>query len=78
MTLPPVMTLPETLTGESAVLRLTFDGPLAVLTLDSPPMNLFDKAMWAAWADAVAWLTAHPRVPCSCGRRAASSVPVSM
>ncbi|WP_369389827.1 enoyl-CoA hydratase/isomerase family protein [Streptomyces sp. CG1] len=54
------MTLPSSLTGESAVLRLTFDGPLAVLTLHNPPMNLFDEAMWAAWADAVAWLTAHP------------------
>ncbi|MDG9719680.1 enoyl-CoA hydratase/isomerase family protein [Streptomyces sp. DH24] len=54
------MTLPPVLTGESAALRLTFDGPLAVLTLHNPPMNLFDKAMWDAWADAVAWLTAHP------------------
>ncbi|MFG2475806.1 enoyl-CoA hydratase/isomerase family protein [Streptomyces fagopyri] len=54
------MTLPSTLRGEGAVLRLTCDGPLTVLTLHSPPMNLFDKAMWAAWADAVAWLTAHP------------------
>ncbi|MEV6960707.1 enoyl-CoA hydratase/isomerase family protein [Streptomyces sp. NPDC051207] len=54
------MTLPSSLTGENAVLRLTFDGPLAVLTMHSPPMNLFDEAMWGAWADAVAWLTAHP------------------
>ncbi|MGW2489098.1 enoyl-CoA hydratase/isomerase family protein [Streptomyces sp. NPDC001606] len=54
------MTLPASLTGEQAVLRLEADGPLAVLTLHSPPMNLFDRAMWDAWADALAWLTAHP------------------
>ncbi|MDF3299078.1 enoyl-CoA hydratase/isomerase family protein [Streptomyces tropicalis] len=54
------MTLPSSLTGESAVLRLAFDGPLAVLTLHSPPMNLFDEAMWDAWADAVTWLASHP------------------
>ncbi|MFE3430468.1 enoyl-CoA hydratase/isomerase family protein [Streptomyces sp. NPDC059171] len=51
---------PPSLTGDSAVLRLSADGPLAVLTLDSPPTNLFDEAMWAAWADALDWLTAHP------------------
>lgn len=54
------MTLPSSLTDENAILRLTFDGPLAVLTVNSPPMNLFDEAMWTAWADAVAWLTVHP------------------
>lgn len=53
------MTLPSSLTGEKSVLRLTFDGPLAVLTMDSAPMNLFDEAMWGAWTDAVGWLTAH-------------------
>ncbi|WP_219807478.1 enoyl-CoA hydratase/isomerase family protein [Streptomyces sp. SM14] len=41
-------------------LRLTRDGPLAVLTMDSPPVNVFDLPMWAAWADAVDWLTEHP------------------
>lgn len=33
--------------------RLEFDGPLAVITLDSPPLNLFDKAMGDALRDAV-------------------------
>ena len=54
------MTLPPSLTGEKPVLRLAFDGPLAILTMDSPPMNLFDEAMWAAWTDAVEWLTTNP------------------
>ncbi|MFD8418890.1 enoyl-CoA hydratase/isomerase family protein [Streptomyces sp. NPDC059466] len=54
------MTPPSSLTGEKSVLRLAHDGPLAVLTMDSPPMNLFDETMWGAWADAVEWLTAHP------------------
>ncbi|WP_055553080.1 enoyl-CoA hydratase/isomerase family protein [Streptomyces kanamyceticus] len=58
MTVPP--SVPSSLTGEKSVLRLTFDGPLAVLSMDSAPMNLFDEAMWGAWADAVEWLTAHP------------------
>ena len=31
--------------------RLEFDGPLAVITLDSPPLNLFDRAMGDALAD---------------------------
>lgn len=64
MTTPPSSltgeTPPTSLTGEKSVLRLTFDGPLAVLTMDSAPTNLFDEAMWGAWADAVEWLTAHP------------------
>jgi enoyl-CoA hydratase/carnithine racemase len=34
--------------------RLEFDGPLAVLSLDSPPLNLFDRAMGDAFADAIA------------------------
>ncbi|MFJ8585144.1 enoyl-CoA hydratase/isomerase family protein [Streptomyces sp. NPDC093595] len=54
------MTLPSSLTGDAAVLRLDTEGPLAVLTMDSPPMNLFDEGMWAAWADAVDHLAAHP------------------
>lgn len=53
------MTLPSSLTGGSAVLRLALDGPLAVLTMQSPPMNLFDEAMWAAWVEAVAWLAVN-------------------
>ncbi|WNF29663.1 enoyl-CoA hydratase/isomerase family protein [Streptomyces sp. C11-1] len=41
-------------------LRLTYDGPLAVLTMDSPPANTFDAAMWRGWAQAMRWLTEHP------------------
>lgn len=36
-----------------APVRLDFDGPLAVITFDSPPLNLFDAAMVAALGDAV-------------------------
>jgi enoyl-CoA hydratase/carnithine racemase len=32
---------------------LDFDGPLAVITLDAPPLNLFDAAMMAGLSDAV-------------------------
>jgi enoyl-CoA hydratase/carnithine racemase len=34
-------------------LRLEFDGPLAVITIDSPPLNLFDAAMMLALGEAV-------------------------
>jgi enoyl-CoA hydratase/carnithine racemase len=34
-------------------LRLEHDGPLAIITFDSPPLNLFDAAMMAALDDAV-------------------------
>ncbi|GIF96669.1 enoyl-CoA hydratase/isomerase family protein [Catellatospora citrea] len=44
----------------SSPLRLTHDGPLAVLTMDSPPLNLFDLAMWDAWEAEVARLSADP------------------
>ncbi|WP_392971410.1 enoyl-CoA hydratase/isomerase family protein [Streptomyces sp. LN245] len=46
--------------GEGSPLRLTTDGPLAVLTMDSPPKNLFDAPMWEAWKDALKWLGDHP------------------
>jgi enoyl-CoA hydratase len=43
-------------------LRLERDGPLAVLTFDSPPLNLFDAAMIDALRGAVGELDAdHPR-----------------
>ena len=46
----------------SAPLRLERDGPLAVLTFDSPPLNLFDAAMIEALRGAVAELDAdNPR-----------------
>lgn len=38
--------------------RLDYDGPLAVITLDSPPLNLFDHAMADALRDAVAAVAA--------------------
>jgi len=38
--------------------RLEFDGPLAVLTFDAPPLNLFDAAMVEALAAAVAEVSA--------------------
>lgn len=44
----------------SSPLWLTYDGPLAMLTMDSPPMNLFDLAMWDAWETEVARLSDDP------------------
>lgn len=43
-----------------APLRLTYDGPLAILTMDSLPLNLFDHAMWDAWEAEVARLSDDP------------------
>lgn len=40
--------------------RLEQDGPLAVLTLDSPPLNLFDRAVMDGMRDAVRGLAAEP------------------
>ncbi|OON81504.1 enoyl-CoA hydratase/isomerase family protein [Streptomyces tsukubensis] len=37
-------------------LRLSFDGPLAIITIDSPPLNIFDEEMWQAWFTAVSRL----------------------
>jgi enoyl-CoA hydratase len=42
--------------GPDGPIRLEQDGPLAVLTVDAPPLNLFDGDMIAALADAVAQL----------------------
>lgn len=41
-------------------LRLEYDGPLAVLTIDSPPLNLFERALIEELAQAVEELTAEP------------------
>jgi enoyl-CoA hydratase/carnithine racemase len=38
--------------------RLDFDGPLAIVTLDAPPLNLFDAAMMAGLFEAIASVTA--------------------
>ncbi|MFE5918874.1 enoyl-CoA hydratase/isomerase family protein [Streptomyces sp. NPDC056468] len=46
--------------SEGAPLKLAMDGPLAVLTMDSPPKNLFDIAMWDAWKAALEWLGDNP------------------
>ncbi|MFF5204958.1 enoyl-CoA hydratase/isomerase family protein [Streptosporangium sp. NPDC000396] len=46
--------------ADPAPVRLTFDGPLAVLTLDNPPANIFDAAMLRTWAETITWLAAHP------------------
>lgn len=37
--------------------RLEFDGPLAIITLDAPPLNLFDAAMMEGLSAAVAEVT---------------------
>lgn len=49
------------MTGDarSPVVR-TDDGPLAILTMDAPPLNLFDRRMIAGWRDAVAELEGNP------------------
>lgn len=41
-------------------MRLEQDGPLAVLTLDNPPLNLFDRAVMDAIREAVRGLAAEP------------------
>ena len=41
-------------------LRLERDGPLALLTFDAPPLNLFDAAMIDALSDAVTTLERDP------------------
>ncbi len=46
--------------SEGSPLRLSVDGPLAVLTMDSPPKNLFDHAMWDAWKAALRRLGDNP------------------
>ena len=43
-----------------APVRLERDGPLAVLTLDAPPLNLFDQAMMDGLQAAVLQLSAAP------------------
>src|SRR4051794_30168868 len=38
--------------------RLDFDGPLAIVTLDAPPLNLFDAAMMAGLSEAITTVAA--------------------
>jgi enoyl-CoA hydratase/carnithine racemase len=42
------------------VVRLEAEGPLAVLTFDSPPLNLFDDAVFAGFRDAIDRVAADP------------------
>jgi enoyl-CoA hydratase/carnithine racemase len=44
----------------SDVVRLDQDGPLAVLTFDAPPLNLFDDAVFAGLREAVDEVAADP------------------
>ena len=52
--------VPEPPLGDTPPLRLTFDGPLAVLTIDRPPENVFDRTMLERWGRATEWLTQNP------------------
>jgi enoyl-CoA hydratase len=42
------------------VVRLEADGPLGVLTLDAPPLNLFDEAMFTGLQQAIERVAADP------------------
>jgi enoyl-CoA hydratase len=44
----------------SDVVRLEAEGPLAVLTFDSPPLNLFDDAVFTGFREAVDKVAADP------------------
>ena len=44
----------------SAPIRIEHDGPLAVMVIDSPPLNLFDQAMIDALSSAVGELRDNP------------------
>ena len=44
----------------SDVVRLETEGPLAVLTFDSPPLNLFDDAVFDGFKDAIDRVAADP------------------
>jgi enoyl-CoA hydratase len=43
-----------------SLLRVEHDGPLTVLSIDSPPLNLFDQELMGELADAVDALVAEP------------------
>ncbi|HEY6759510.1 MAG TPA: enoyl-CoA hydratase/isomerase family protein [Baekduia sp.] len=44
----------------SDVVRLETEGPLAVLTFDSPPLNLFDDAVFAGFREAIDRVAVDP------------------
>jgi len=43
------------------VVRLEHDGPLAVITFDSPPLNLFDERVFRGFEEAIDALEADPQ-----------------
>jgi enoyl-CoA hydratase len=43
-----------------STMQIEYEGPLAVITIDSPPLNLFDQAMMDDMEAAVATLAAEP------------------
>src|SRR5437763_335184 len=44
----------------SEVVRLEHEGPLAVLTFDNPPLNLFDEPVFRGFEEAIDRLAAEP------------------
>lgn len=43
-----------------SLLRIDHDGPLAVLSIDSPPLNLFDQELMGELSEAIDAITAEP------------------
>lgn len=43
-----------------SVIAIDKDGPLTVLTIDSPPLNLFDRSLMGELADAIEQIAAEP------------------
>lgn len=64
------------MSGDPVRLEREPGGP-AVVTFDSPPLNLFDAALGEGLKAAVAALAAEPPAPCSSARRAARSLAAS-
>jgi len=46
--------------AQGGKIRIEQDGPLAILTIDSPPLNLFDRALMSDLSRAVEFLDAEP------------------
>ena len=43
-----------------SIVQLEHDGPLAILSIDSPPLNLFDQQLMGELSDTVDQLAATP------------------
>jgi enoyl-CoA hydratase len=43
-----------------SLVQLAYDGPLAIVTIDSPPLNLFDQQLMGELSETVDRLTAEP------------------